>query len=194
MGRGKISRFPAAAALAALLWLFPGGDGARAATIEAINDESYAPRAMEIINGARESLRLAIFQVRRYPRHPRSPSNLLLEALVAAAGRGVDVRVCVDHTEAAHLGDNNVRNLEVARHLEAGGVKVFLSPAATTMHAKFLVADRQVLIIGSANWSFYALTRNREANLLVRCPETASVFHAYFEKLQREGRPLPGEG
>lgn len=193
MGEAIIRRFQRRRAAALLLLCLVPAGAARGATVEAVNDGLYAPRALELIGGARDTLRLAIFQVRYYPRYPQSPANRLLEALIAAAGRGVDVRVCVDNTDAAHLRENNAANLEVARRLAAGGVTVFLSRAESTMHAKFLVADRQALLLGSANWSFYALGRNREANLLVRCPETAARFDDYFAALEEEGRPLPRE-
>jgi len=38
-------------------------------------------------------------------------------------------------------------------------------------------------MIGSTNWSFYAIEKNHEANILIYSPQMAGEFENYFRQL-----------
>lgn len=62
------------------------------------------------------------------------------------------------------------------------------------LHAKVLVIDRRVALIGSANVTGWALQRNLECGLLVRDARVAAVVVAHVEGLGRAGHLIRASG
>lgn len=108
---------------------------------------------------ARARSRIWVVMYRIYP--TGSPVQDLLDGLAASAGRGVRVQVGL----ADGLPDPD--NRQSAEWLRQRGVKVVLDEPDRTTHAKAVVVDGRWLLLGSHNWTRNALTRNREASLLV---------------------------
>ncbi len=84
----------------------------------------------------------------------------VVNALVAARQRGVDVRVVMPSNNDFGIGKSS--NLVIANHLLKNGVRVFLYPGMT--HVKALIADGWACF-GSANFNKLSLRLNQEANL-----------------------------
>ena len=49
------------------------------------------------------------------------------------------------------------------------------------LHAKTALFDKQTLIIGSANFTYHALTRNHEVSIALTSPEVSTKFSQSFE-------------
>lgn len=95
------------------------------------------------------------------------PPADLSAALRAAADRGVEVTMLLERPEdnPSWDGPSNVfSDLQVTRLSWPASAR---SPGAS-MHAKILVVDRQVALVGSANLTAAAFGRNFECGLLVR--------------------------
>lgn len=90
------------------------------------------------------------------------PTPPLVEALAAAARRGVTARVLIPHRS-----DHRVIDL-AAEHLVGGllraGVRVWLWNGPM-LHAKSVVVDRCWTLVGSSNLDAFSLWRNAELNL-----------------------------
>ncbi|MFH1903106.1 MAG: phospholipase D-like domain-containing protein [Candidatus Omnitrophota bacterium] len=155
--------------------------------VKVIFDKQYYPAALKVIEEAKESINFAIFQIRYYPEYPQSPSNLLIDGLVLAAKRGINVEVCLEQSKG-YLQENTLDNLKVAYKLINGGVKVYLDNPKKTLHAKFLVVDRRLVLLGSANWSYRSLNDNWETNLLVDSPKIAEELFVYFETIKKDSK------
>jgi phosphatidylserine/phosphatidylglycerophosphate/cardiolipin synthase-like enzyme len=69
-------------------------------------------------------------------------------------------------------------------------------PAGACLHAKILVVDRIVALVGSANVTTSAMERNLECGVLVRDRIVAADIARHVDELVRAGElmPLPGEG
>ena len=167
--------------------LNPGKLQAEPATVEVILDKQYYPAALKVIEEAKESINFAIFEIRYYPEYPQSPSNLLIDGLALAAKRGVSVEVCLEQSKG-YYQENALDNLKVAYKLNAGGVKVYLDNPKKTLHAKFLVVDRHLVLLGSTNWAYYSLDKNWEANLLIDSRKTAGELLNYFEAIKKDSK------
>lgn len=107
-----------------------------------------------------------------------------------AKERGVDVQVALDRN-IAWTEDNNLgfwnsagKNEKAYRYLREKGVKAYFDDEAVFTHAKALVADQKTVILGSTNWSEAALTRNVEANVLIRSKAFAEEILKGFETLK----------
>lgn len=91
----------------------------------------------------------------------------VLDAVVRARHRGVACRVVVND----FTGDATqpTLNLVAAHYLAAAGVLVrgYASDRHPSIHSKYLLADDDVALVGSGNWSAGALTANLEATVRV---------------------------
>jgi len=116
----------------------------------------------------------------------------MLERILAAARRGVRVRLVVSETS------NNAQASAALRHryedLLAAGVEIWELPG-TVVHAKVVVAD-DVVSFGTVNLDSWALYRNSEIAMIARSPDAAALFEQrLFEPdLARSHRGEPPSG
>src|SRR5688500_11614413 len=117
----------------------------------------------EQIDGARERLDVM---------NPYITDGDMIERILAAARRGVKVRVVVSETS------NNKQATAALKHryadLLATGAEVWELPG-TVVHAKVVVAD-DVVSFGTVNLDSWALYRNSEIMIVARSPETAALM------------------
>jgi len=181
-------RSGAAAFLAALL--FAAAAYAYPAEVENIPPERYFEVTMNEIRQAESSIRLYMYLVVLPPMETDSVVYRLVNALVEAKERGVDVRVVLDQNinwskgGAFGFWDPSGKNSRAYEYLRQRGVSAFFDGETEFTHAKFLVVDRKTVILGSSNWSEKALTRNLEANVLIRSQEFAEELLQGFEAIE----------
>ncbi len=98
--------------------------------------------------------------------------RVMLERILAAARRGVKVRVVVSETS------NNTQASAALRHRYAdlidAGVEIWEVPG-TVVHAKVVVAD-DVVSFGTVNLDSWALYRNSEIAMIARSPRAAALM------------------
>ena len=97
---------------------------------------------------------------RIYLENPYLYDSAVINGLVRARARGVDVRVVLPSNN--DLGGGKSSNYVIANHLFRNGVRVYLYPGMT--HVKALVADGWSTF-GSANFNKLSLRTNHEVNL-----------------------------
>ena len=135
----------------ALAQVIPGGFVAAAQAIR------------EQIDGARRRLDVM---------NPYLTDRDMLERILAAARRGVRVRLVVSETS------NNAQATAALRHryddLLAAGVEIWELPG-TVVHAKVVVAD-DVVSFGTVNLDSWALYRNSEIAMIARSAATAAAL------------------
>ncbi|KAF8066380.1 cardiolipin hydrolase [Scenedesmus sp. PABB004] len=127
-------------------------------------------RLLHILAGARASIDVCVFTI---------TCDDIANALLAAHGRGVRVRVITDNDQAATQGS------DIAR-LRAGGVAVETDSDSFHMHHKFAVLDGRLLLNGSFNWTRQAVLSNQENVVLTDHPLLVSRFSQQFEALWRK--------
>jgi cardiolipin synthase len=116
----------------------------------------------------------------------------MIGRILAAAQRGVDVRLVVSETS------NNAQATAALKHhygdLADAGVEIWELPG-TVVHAKVVVAD-DVVSFGTVNLDAWALYRNSEIMMLARSPETAELIEKrLFEPDIARSKPgVPPEG
>jgi len=79
------------------------------------------------------------------------------------------------------------RNRHTGKILLDGGVEVTYDSPFKTTHTKCMVADGKLTLLGSTNWTYYALTSNNEASVLIRSKEVAKAFVDYFNQVKVTG-------
>lgn len=104
----------------------------------------------------------------------------MVEAIGRAVKRGVRVIIVLDTGMASHPTAK-------LRELQATGAGVRLSPGVL-LHHKVVVADRETVVLGSANFSQAAFEKNDENVLIIKSPAFAG---AMIREAQRCWRAEP---
>jgi phosphatidylserine/phosphatidylglycerophosphate/cardiolipin synthase-like enzyme len=159
--------------------------GLPAQDIQLVLDAQYVQVAQKMIKEAKKSIQVMMFDMRYYDEHPNSPSNLLIKELIGAKKRGVKVEVILEIKEEEDR--TTLGNRRTGKILSDGGVGVIYDPAFKTTHTKVMVVDGELTLLGSANWTYHALTSNNEVSVLIRSKELAKEIIDYFNRLKTTG-------
>ncbi|MGH8117500.1 MAG: phospholipase D-like domain-containing protein, partial [Rhodanobacteraceae bacterium] len=118
------------------------------------------------------------------------PDPPLLAALTGCARRGVATRLILparnDSWAVAAISKANYPPLVES------GVELF-EFGAGLLHAKTVVADRGVALVGSANMDRRSLDLNFENNILLCSPDVSSAIRTRQDAWLAESRPVPGQ-
>ncbi|MDO9377543.1 MAG: phospholipase D-like domain-containing protein [Nocardioidaceae bacterium] len=118
------------------------------------------------------------------------PDRAILDALLAAAARGVDVRLLVPETSNHVVADWLSRGFYSA--MLRGGVSLWLFQDAM-VHAKTATIDGQWSTIGTANIDRLSLTGNYEVNVEIHDDGVAAHLERIFENDLTNARRLPAQ-
>jgi cardiolipin synthase len=113
------------------------------------------------------------------------PDDALCRALSLAAHRGVDVRVLVPHRSDHWLADLAGRGY--LREIRNAGGTILHFPSM--LHAKAVLSDDQVAILGSANVDMRSLLLNYEAGLFVYSAAEIEAVERWMESLVQQAHP-----
>jgi cardiolipin synthase len=97
----------------------------------------------------------------------------VVDALAAAAGRGVSVELLMTDSKQWHAG--------YAKIIAAGGeVHTFAPTAPLYIHAKMIIADGTQAFVGSENFSTNSMQNNRELGLFISTPGAITSLVSTF--------------
>jgi phosphatidylserine/phosphatidylglycerophosphate/cardiolipin synthase-like enzyme len=135
-----------------------------------------SPIAQFIIGGPDEDLQSAIEQARVSIDVATYDLNLysIRDALIAAEGRGVQVRMVVE--------SDNFKPEELSPFTNAG-ILVVGDEDPDSMHNKFLIIDRYEVWTGSMNYTLTDAYGNRNNLVRLRSSELAENYEAEFEEM-----------
>ncbi len=147
-------------------WAAAGGEPPQPADLKCtrlvVVPDNALTRILAFIGGARSTLDVEANYV---------TDTRVLNAIEAAAARGVNVRVILEKTtSSAQKTADYFQPLDIPVHYSSGFY----------LHAKLIIADG-VALVGSANFSEPGLENNRELGAMAFEPEAASVIARQFE-------------
>ena len=116
-----------------------------------------------------------------------APNEELLTALIDAAKRGVDVRLIVPSFTDSRVVLNATQ--ATFTQLLNAGVKIYGLKDAL-LHAKSVVIDSSVTIIGSSNLDMRSFLHNDEVNAIVISRDTAQRMEEVFQRDQQSARAV----
>jgi phosphatidylserine/phosphatidylglycerophosphate/cardiolipin synthase-like enzyme len=163
----------------------PPAFGLPAEDVQLVTDARYVQVAQKMIQEAKASIQVMMFEMGYYDEHPNTPSNLLIKELIHAKKRGVKVEVILEVREGEDR--TTKRNRHTGKILSEGRVEVIYDSPSKTTHTKLMVIDGQLTLLGSTNWTYYALTNNHEAAVLIRSKEVAKELTDYFNRVKATG-------
>lgn len=133
-------------------------------------------RMLAVINGAKKSLRIYSEEM---------GDSTVIDALEAAAKRGVDVSVCSENSDSEYTDSFD----EMFR--DGVHVSYYSSSTGFYIHGKVILADygtsQARVFIGSENFSNTSLNQNRELGLIINTPKVMSAIVPTFAKDYRNG-------
>ena len=97
----------------------------------------------------------------------------VVEALVRAKQRGVDVKLIADRTTPCERGSG-------IEPLARAGVPVWIDRDVRIAHSKAMVLDRKVVLTGSTNWTASAARNSDDANL-ISSETVAAAYTAHWQ-------------
>jgi len=124
-------------------------------------EEDCAAFAVRAINNAQREILVGAYGL--------TTGSGIVEALVRAKGRGVDVRLIADKTTPCP----HTSGIEP---LAAAGVPVWIDAQTRIAHAKTMVIDGAVTLMGSMNWTRGAAANSEDLNLV--SSEAVAAAHA----------------
>jgi cardiolipin synthase len=131
-------------------------------------DDSVQP-ILDAINGATKSLRIKMFVF---------TDPTLLDAVIAAHHRGIDVRVMLNPKRRNGVSENDASRSQ----LEAAGIEVRDSnPAFDLTHEKSMVVDDAIGFVKSLNWQTENLTSTRDYAVVTKHPHEVEEMINGFE-------------
>ncbi len=134
-----------------------------------------------------ESADKSIYIEQQYIRGHQEAIGFLLSKIQAAMQRNpkLDVRIVLAKPFPGKRFDKEadaIKQLKEDFGLKLGENIRILNPRHFVhCHNKLIVVDEQAVLISSQNWSDSAVTKNREAGLLLEYPELAKYYSAIFK-------------
>lgn len=174
------------------LWANPAGEP----QLESLTSGGITPlyhrnvdeALLACIDGAQSQVKIVLYALAYNASYPDTPANLLVDALVAAAARGVTVQVALDNSE--WVAENNINRQAIAK-LQAGSVPLRLTASDHTTHAKMLLCDERV-IVGDANWSWSSFNDYNGTSAQIDDVDVAGAFGLWADEIWNQAAPPPG--
>jgi len=110
-------------------------------------------------------------------------ARMILDSLITAKKRGIDVRVLLERTDRHHDSLNR-HNTATSKHLRESGVGVLFDSPETTTHTKTIVIDKRFVFIGSHNLTHSALFYNHELSVMIDDRNLAKDVLEYLKNLE----------
>jgi phosphatidylserine/phosphatidylglycerophosphate/cardiolipin synthase-like enzyme len=153
-----------------------------------VNNREYAQAVRQLIQGAKHSLRIMLYQARYYPEYPDTVTNFFIDDLIAARQRGVDVKIIVD-TGVWNPNTKNEYVLDYVDRLSTAGVEIWQDAENDVSHQKVMIVDDDITLVASHNWTYYSVANNNEVAVIVYSKPLNRWFRDYFRDLCRLGSP-----
>ncbi len=146
-----------------------------------VSDKGYFPRVHEALTNAMKSVHITAFELMYYPTYKSSDENVIIDDIVSAHDRGVDVKIILDQYSGQQGNSTNAYS-----YLKKKGVDIKYDSPKTTTHAKLVVVDGKTVILGSTNFSYTSLELNNEVDVVLFSEDAARYYEQYFQKLWDE--------
>ncbi|HOK39415.1 MAG TPA: phospholipase D-like domain-containing protein [bacterium] len=139
----------------------------------------YYPALLREIKKAKEEIIVLMFLV-RFEYDENNPIYILAQELVKAKKRGVDVKVFLDDFIIDEkLG--SAANEIFYKYLDKNDIKVYIDETEKIYHTKLIIIDKEVVIVGSGNWTTSSFTLNNETSVLIR---SKTIAESFLEKIK----------
>lgn len=130
-------------------------------------DNTINTALVPLINNASKYIYIPTFLV---------TDKTMMNALINAKKRGVDVKIIVDAVNAKS---------QYSKHhiMRENGILVKTENYAGKLHSKSMIVDDKYVVIGSMNFSYSGNNKNDENLIVIKNPNAAIFYRKFFEYL-----------
>jgi predicted nuclease with TOPRIM domain len=144
-----------------------------------LTDQAYYYSVRADLQRANRSILVAMYSMVYDPYHdPPHWANDLIEELINAKRRGVNVRVIIEYRTYSGFLDNNLRTCS---YLFSNGVSVTLDDKPDTDHLKLVIIDDEIIYVGSHDWNEPSLFSDHEISVKIVSEKLAQTLKEYIE-------------
>jgi phosphatidylserine/phosphatidylglycerophosphate/cardiolipin synthase-like enzyme len=154
-----------------------------------IAGNEYAKKILGLINNAEKRVYVSMYVMRYSPTRSYAIENEYIKALINRHKKGVDIKVVLDASKEWSKktrrlsGPPSDKNDDAFKVLKKNGVPVLYDSMDQIMHAKTIIIDDDLFVIGSTNWTYSALKKNVEFSVLIKSKAKTQKMADYFDKL-----------
>ena len=149
------------------------------AAVVFIPDNELLPMLVKDLANAKADITCSIYMFKTDGLN-NDTTAVILGAMLDALSRGVTVSILMDIGDEDDL--SNEYNIPTGKILENAGAVVMYDDPERRLHTKLCVIDKELVYIGSHNYTFSVLSRNAEASVRIRSPEIAAEAIQYIFK------------
>lgn len=151
-----------------------------------LKDADYYSYLIQKIMDAEKSVLSTMFIVSVLSQNDTGKIKELLDELVYAYWRGLDVRLIMGSAQPGIIKFANTTSL---KYLEKKGlpVKFYDYEYDVGVHSKYVIIDDKLIILGSANWTNNAMCKNKEDSIAIYSTDAALKIGKEFEKVWYHG-------
>ena len=138
--------------------------------MESIIGKQFPQKVIPLIDEAKNSIKIVVFDWLWYPNDPANPVQLFNQSIIRARRRGVKVQV--------------VTNIQyVINVLKQEGCEAKKPMTNRLIHPKMMIIDDEILVIGSHNYTQSAFTMNHEISAIIKGRQDLAGFLKFFNDL-----------
>jgi len=141
----------------------------------------YPKVVIPLLQAASRKIDIMMYEWKWYTHESAGGVEKFNLAIQAASRRGVKVRVLLNIESMGHAITKI--NSRTEQYLRMAGCKVKFGQIGVATHAKMLIIDDCILILGSHNISKGSFSRNQEASIVVEGGEAIRPYIDYFKLL-----------
>jgi phosphatidylserine/phosphatidylglycerophosphate/cardiolipin synthase-like enzyme len=139
-------------------------------TNETIIGKQFANKVIPLIEGAKLSIKIVVFDWRWYANDPGNIVQVFNQTIARAVKRGVKTQAIINSDA-------------ILTPLKEIGVDAVKLQTAGIMHTKLMIIDDKIVVIGSHNYTHNAFVVNHELSVILSDIENIDNFTNYFNSL-----------
>lgn len=116
------------------------------------------------------------------------PDESLITALKSAVHRGVKITLINSEAQDQWMVAHAQRSFYEV--LLRAGITIYLYNAPVLLHSKFIIADEQLVTVGSSNFDLRSFVLNLEVTLVIFDANTATMFKQIVEQYISRSTPM----
>lgn len=174
----------------------------KADTIKIANNRTYFTLVNQYLNMASDHIKIAMVDARYYPEKPEharkefcklcpwSLTNNIRDKLISLLNKGIFIDYVYDKFLNYDLKETAAGFL---KPLYDAGAVLYQDPSDITTHCKLITIDGETTIVGSTNWSYYAVEENNESAVIIESSEITEAYEKYIDSIAEKSKRITSE-
>jgi phosphatidylserine/phosphatidylglycerophosphate/cardiolipin synthase-like enzyme len=151
------------------------------ANIIPVLSTDYPKIVVPLLQAAGHKIDVIMYEWKWYSHESAGGVEKFNLAFQTAARKGVKIRALLNIESMGHAITKI--NSRTAQYLTMAGIEVKFGQLGTTTHAKMIIIDDRIMILGSHNISKGSFSRNQEASIVIEGGDAVRQYINYFNLL-----------